>query len=190
MDYEKLYSIWLKEVENDDIQNLPSNFYEEASKYINMLKIGLKSETLSSIETKIIELELENAQFIIKDLCNLRLEKILRNTLNGKEIPEEKLNSVEKEYFKPLTKTLKNFNSFISRILEGKMFKDLVKPKKDFEMTLEREKIVVRILENLPAIVGTDMKVYGPFKKGDVAVLPRKNAETLIKKAKAKIIGI
>ncbi|MHA1582672.1 MAG: DNA replication complex subunit Gins51 [Candidatus Baldrarchaeia archaeon] len=190
MDYERLYSIWLKEVENDDIQDLPSNFYEEVSKYINMLKIGMKAETLSNIETKIIELELENARFIIKDLCNLRLEKVLRNMLNGKEIPEERLNSVEKEYFKPLKKAMKDFSSFVSRILEGKVFKDLVKPKKVFEITLERGKIVVRILENLPAIVGTDMKVYGPFKKGDVAVLPRKNAETLIKKAKAKIIGI
>jgi len=190
MDYEKLYSIWLRENENNDLQRLPSNFYEEVGKYINELELGLSSTNLSRIEAKIIEAELKNVRFMVKDLYNLRLEKILRAVLKGKELSEETLNSTEKEYFEPLTETLRNFYSLISRILKGKMPKEFVKTERKHELPLEKKKIVVRILENLPAIVGIDMKVYGPFKKGDIAVLPRKNAETLIQKEKAKIIEI
>jgi len=38
----------------------------------------------------------------------------------------------------------------------------------------------VRILENTPALVGIDLKNYGPFQKEDIATLPVKNAKILI----------
>jgi len=137
---------------------------------------------------KVIELELKNVQFIIKDLCSLRLEKILRNISKRKEQFESKLNPDEREYFNPLMDALRNFYSFISRTLEGEAL-EIKETIRDIKIkTLESERVAVRILENLPAIVGTDMKVYGPFKKGDIVVLPRKNSETLIRKKMAKII--
>ena len=188
MDYEKLYSIWLKENEEEDLQDLPPDFYREVSKYISELKAGLNYENLNSIELKVIELELKNVQFIIKDLCSLRLEKILRNISKRKEQFESKLNPDEREYFNPLMDALRNFYSFISRTLEGEAL-EIKETIRDIKIkTLESERVAVRILENLPAIVGTDMKVYGPFKKGDIVVLPRKNSETLIRKKMAKII--
>lgn len=188
MDYEKLYSIWLRENEEEDLQDLPPGFYREVSKYISELKAGLNYENLNSIELKAIELELKNVQFIIKDLCSLRLEKILKNISERKEQFESKLNLDEREYVNPLMDALRNFYSFISRTLEGKA-PEIKETIRDIKIkTLEGERVAVRILENLPAIVGTDMKVYGPFKKGDIVVLPRKNSENLIRKKMAKII--
>ncbi|MHA1722187.1 MAG: DNA replication complex subunit Gins51 [Candidatus Baldrarchaeia archaeon] len=190
MDYEKLFSIWLKENEEEELQDLPPDFYREVSRYISELKAGLNYENLNSIELKVIELELENIQFIIKDLCSLRLEKILRNILKRKEQFESKLNPGEKKFFNPLMDALRNFYSFISRTLEGKALEIKETIRESKIKTLESERVAVRILENLPAIVGTDMKVYGPFKKGDIVVLPRKNSETLIRKKMAKIIDV
>ncbi len=190
MDYEKLFSIWLKENEEEELQDLPPDFYREVSRYISELKAGLNYENLNSIELKVIELELENIQFIIKDLCSLRLEKILRNILKRKEQFESKLNPDEKKFFNPLMDALRNFYSFISRTLEGKALEIKETIRESKIKTLESERVAVRILENLPAIVGTDMKVYGPFKKGDIVVLPRKNSETLIRKKMAKIIDV
>jgi hypothetical protein len=43
------------------------------------------------------------------------------------------------------------------------------------------EYVKVRFLKEIPAIVGADMKTYGPFKKGEIAELPKPNAEALIK---------
>ncbi len=191
MDYEKLYAIWLKEIENKSLQGLPPRFYEELSRYINTLRKGLNNENLGRIESKIIESELKNAQFMIKDLCILRLEKILKSILRKDETVEVQLNPVEKKYFKPLIDSLKNYFMFISNILEGKIIGEIEKELRSIKIDeFKKEKIAVRILENLPAIVGTDMKVYGPFKKGDIVVLPSKNVETLIKRNKAKIIKV
>lgn len=41
--------------------------------------------------------------------------------------------------------------------------------------------VEVRFLKDMPAIVGVDMKTYGPFKKGTLAALPKENASILIK---------
>ena len=41
---------------------------------------------------------------------------------------------------------------------------------------------LVRILENLPAIVGQDLVTYGPFKREDVILIPYDNAKILIAK--------
>jgi len=191
MDYEKLYTIWLKEVKNKELQNLPLRFYEELSKYINRLRKGLNDENLNRMEAKIIEEELKNAQFIVEDLCILRLKKILKSIMRREEAIEAQLNSVEKKYFKPLIDSLKNYFIFISDMLQGKIIDEIEKELRSIKIEdFEKERIVVRILENLPAIVGTDMKIYGPFKKGDIAVLPPKNVETLLKKNKAKLIKV
>jgi len=37
----------------------------------------------------------------------------------------------------------------------------------------------------VPALVGADMKVHGPFKQGDVAFIPAENALALIRKGMA-----
>ena len=43
----------------------------------------------------------------------------------------------------------------------------------------------VRFLKDAPAIVGADMKTYGPFEKGEIAELPKPNAEALVKRGVA-----
>jgi hypothetical protein len=43
------------------------------------------------------------------------------------------------------------------------------------------EYVKVRFLKEIPAIVGADMKTYGPFDKGEIAEIPRLNAEALVK---------
>ena len=45
--------------------------------------------------------------------------------------------------------------------------------------------MLVRILADVPALVGADMKIHGPFKRGDVAFIPAENALGLIRKGLA-----
>ena len=55
----------------------------------------------------------------------------------------------------------------------------------------EKSKIlVVRFLNELPAIVGSNMKIYGPFKIEDVVSLPTENAESLIKRGVAVTVEL
>jgi len=43
------------------------------------------------------------------------------------------------------------------------------------------ELVKVRFLKDMPAIVGANMKVYGPFARGDIVELPKVNAEIIVK---------
>jgi len=44
----------------------------------------------------------------------------------------------------------------------------------------DEEYILIRFTKNIPALVGKDLKVYGPFQKEDIAQLPIQNASILI----------
>jgi DNA replication factor GINS len=45
-------------------------------------------------------------------------------------------------------------------------------------------------LKEIPAIIGADMKTYGPFKTEDVASLPAENARILAKQNLAEKVEI
>ncbi len=52
------------------------------------------------------------------------------------------------------------------------------------------EYIVIRFTKNIPALVGKDLKIYGPFQKEDIARLPIQNASILIEENAATAIKI
>jgi len=49
---------------------------------------------------------------------------------------------------------------------------------------------VVRFLQDIPEIVGVDLKIYGPYKKEDVGSLPKENAKALIMQGAAVQIEV
>ena len=48
----------------------------------------------------------------------------------------------------------------------------------------------IRFLKNIPAIMGADMKSYGPFIAEDVASLPPQNAQILVKQGLAVLVEV
>ena len=49
-------------------------------------------------------------------------------------------------------------------------------------MMEREEKEIVAFIKDAPQFVGLNLKNYGPFKKGDIVVLPKENAKLLIEK--------
>ena len=47
--------------------------------------------------------------------------------------------------------------------------------------TVKQGYVMVRFLKDVPSFVGIDLKVWGPFKKEDIAVIPYENAKALVK---------
>ena len=45
----------------------------------------------------------------------------------------------------------------------------------------EHKRAALRLLKEVPAVIGSDMKTYGPFKVEDVATVPAENARILVK---------
>ena len=52
------------------------------------------------------------------------------------------------------------------------------------------ELILVRFLQPLPAIMGIDMKAYGPFEPEELATIPVQNAQNLIKRGIVKPVEV
>ena len=50
------------------------------------------------------------------------------------------------------------------------------------------KRVIVRILKDIPALIGSDMQSYGPFLIEDVASLPSENAKLLVKQGLGKIV--
>ena len=48
-----------------------------------------------------------------------------------------------------------------------------------FEHDKDLNNLSVKVLSDIPEFVGTDMKEYGPFKKGEVVTLPLKISKLL-----------
>ncbi|MEM3104434.1 MAG: hypothetical protein QXD69_02895, partial [Candidatus Bathyarchaeia archaeon] len=55
---------------------------------------------------------------------------------------------------------------------------------------LKNRIVLVRFLKESPAIVGVDLKTYGPFKPEDIAYIPEENAEILEKRGLATRVKI
>ena len=60
--------------------------------------------------------------------------------------------------------------------------------KEEIKVEKRRSLAQVMFIKSAPSIVGEDLKVYGPFKAGDVALIPRANAEALEKKGVVEVV--
>ncbi len=58
------------------------------------------------------------------------------------------------------------------------------------EMPVPRTRVTLRFLKPVPAIVGIDMKSYGPFQVEDVASVPSENARVLVKQGYARPVEV
>jgi DNA replication initiation complex subunit (GINS family) len=98
------------------------------------------------------------------------------------------LSPLEGKIAKGAIRTFLDLEQFLDAALKGEKFtveeqktpKSKVKTKK--AETSEPQYLFVRFKTDLPQIIGVDSKTYGPFKKEDVATLPRENALPLIKR--------
>jgi len=81
----------------------------------------------------------------------------------------------------------KNFDKSASLDLIAEMIKsgELYEPRPPYIRPTGLA-VEVRILKDIPGIVGVDFKTYGPYKAGEIAWLPKENAEALIKQGIAE----
>ena len=60
-----------------------------------------------------------------------------------------------------------------------------VKTEVKVEIEVAHNRVALRFIKNIPAIMGADMKSYGPFIVEDVASMPAENAKVLVKQGLA-----
>lgn len=174
------YEAWKKEKEDPNLQPLNKGFFSELSIYIKDLKDEIE---MLDDKTLLAHLALEkqkNLAKIVTDLINIRYTKISNSLLNGEHIPPNYLTGEEDTIYTGISLTLNQINNIIQKTIKGQSLNI-----KETKRTGRSKILVVRFLKDMPAIVGSNMKTYGPFKVEDVASLPTENAESLVKRGVA-----
>ncbi len=131
---------------------------------------------------KLIERELTNVSYIIEDLLKLRLKKMLKTNIERKSLQKELLCVEEIDLFSSINNLLNNYLDNLDLILKGES------PQKSPPNSLAGEYFIVRFLKDVPQIMGTDSKQYGPFAVDDIATLPKEHVETLLNHKAAMLI--
>ncbi|MBU3896851.1 MAG: hypothetical protein KJ697_02875 [Nanoarchaeota archaeon] len=169
--YETIRSVHRNE-KDDVLQQLPEGFYMSVKNWLIHKRTNHDTYSL---------LEAENAKKLLEDIINRREKKIVLSalrTMRG-ELPPKSLTESEQRFFDSIVFTLKQFREKIKE--ESMSYDEIVQQKIDdtkklvddmnSEIKMDNKKMV-KMLEDMPAFVGTDSNSYGPFKKGDVVSLP------------------
>lgn len=176
--YDELYRAWRKERENPELQPLPRDFYRRLADYVKRVREGGRMMDDRTVKGRLVKREAENVRRLIRELMETRLNKMMRAILEGKTVPVSTLAEEEAVLYENVSPEIESHQKLIENILRGRLLK--VKGRAGGSSLM-----VVRILKEVPAIIGADMKTYGPFKPEDVAALPRENARLLIKQGVA-----
>jgi len=175
--YNELYETWKKEKENAEIQRLPKNFYAKIADYVKKIREESRMLDEKTTKAKLLKRELENVNNMAKELFQLRYKKLREKALARGTVPRAVLTEEEEKLHGKILPLAEAYQAFLKDILKGRLSR--------IEKEEEPKKMLLRFVKEIPAIVGSDMKTYGPFEPEDVATLPSENARILIRQGVA-----
>ena len=145
-----------------DLQNLSDTFYEDARTYKQSLDAERRRET---------------AQNALRTLAEERHAKLRERVTLGVSVDTRSLTHEEQEVYAKLQNGGVDAETAVSLVVEHEEPEDKGN---------QIERLEVRLLQDIPDILGTDMHEYTNLGEEDVVALPRRNAETLVARDAAK----
>ncbi|MEM3833651.1 MAG: hypothetical protein QW128_08740 [Thermoprotei archaeon] len=171
--YQEIFQKLKKELESEELQELPNDFYEKIERYIASLKKKIKDP--NPLCSKIASIELKNVIIMTNKLKEIREIKMAHKQL--KEITKIALEQ------KIMEQESREEEITIKKETEPRE-KEVVK--QPIIPARQRGLLLVRVFDDVPEISDTDGFIYGPFQKGDVVYLPEEIAMTLITRGIAR----
>jgi len=172
--YNELYEAWKREKENLGLQTLPKDFYFKLADYVKSLEEEGRMLDRKTLKARLMLREFGNVKKLVRELVRLRYEKTLKETVAGRVVPGDVLTKEEERLHKAVLPLAESYKAFLKNILRGR------------STVVEREekprRMLLRFLQEIPAIIGSDMRTYGPFKAEDIATLPIENARIFLEK--------
>jgi DNA replication factor GINS len=173
-----LYEVWRKELDSVELEKLPSDFYPKIADYMKHLKEESRMLDKRTAKASLLSKELRNVRRMVREITKTRYRKIVKKMASGEKLASEVLTTEEEKIFKDDSSFADSFKSLAINVLQGSL--------KDLDDVQKHGKGVVRFLKEVPAIIGSDMKAYGPFKAEDIATLPTENMKLLVKQGLAE----
>lgn len=198
--YETLYELLRREKYKPELQRLDENFFNNVVRYIEekteILASQRKKESIfASTEIVNTQKQLDNINKILKEFYEKRENKILQIALfssrtNISVNDTENMLQEEKEFYETIKEVLNDYRvGILYKLLEKKLPKIEPKDIKRDKKNSDKAKLI-RFVSAIPKFVGNDMQEYGPYETEDIANLPLKIANLLVKKNRAKEIKI
>jgi DNA replication factor GINS len=195
--YNHLYAAWKREIVDASLGGLPPDFYGKISDYLRRINEENKLDQ-KSVKLNLLKHENQNVELMLQELLDLRYKKIIKSITKKQRVPVELLTTQENKIAETFATFSEEYLKFRKDLEQGQIassspikvvIKTDTKPSAPFNMPAQK-RLTVRFVKNIPAIMGADMKSYGPFNAEDVASLPTLNAQILIKQGLAVLIEV
>ena len=180
--YSELLEIWKHELENPELEKLAPDFFVRTADYLRHLGEEGRMLDKRTAKARLLKAENHNVKRMLRELTQVRYRKLTEKLASGEKIQAELLTTEEASILVAYPSAVENYQNFVSSLLRGRI--------SVADAGTEHKTIILRLLEEVPEIVGADLKTYGPFRVEDVASLPASNAQILIKQDLAKKVEV
>lgn len=199
--YETLYEILRREKLRAELQPLDKSFLKDIVNYLNDKQSIFdsqmkKTSIFSGSETQKTQKQIENIKRMVQELYEKRENKIVQLAVFSSRTDErsdfQEMLEEEKALYEELVSLLNNFRkNILLNVLSLKAPEIQQKEEpKELKKDDKPSNRLIRFLHATPKFVGDDLKVYGPFEEEDVAALPLKVANILVKNGRAEDVSI
>ena len=212
--YNELYAAWRREVEEPSIGSLSPDFYTRLAEYLKHIS---QENTLDkkSVKVSLLEHEAQNVLRMLDELLLARYKKIVDTLSQSQKVASGLLTVEEARMSEDFMAFASSYQKFTNDLMQGHSIRIEAKmevktePKSETIMEAKvdvktvaqapaeaktpsqvNKRAVLRFTKAIPGIIGADMKTYGPFAAEDVASVPAKNAEMLVKQGLAVLIEV
>lgn len=192
--YNELYAAWRREIDDPTLGALQPDFYSKIGEYMRRIKEEDIVLDKKSVKMNLLTHEDLNVERMLEELLEVRYRKIIKTVTKSQKLPAEFLTFEEAKMCETFVDFTKSYRKFARDLMQGQMsepVKVIIKVEsKTTEAPQTPKRSTIRFLKNIPAIMGADMKSYGPFVAEDVASLPPQNAQILVKQGLAVLIEV
>jgi DNA replication initiation complex subunit (GINS family) len=200
--YNELYTAWRRELGEASLAGLPHDFYVKIADYLKRLREENKLFDKKSVKVSLLDHEAKNARLMLEQLLGARYRKLLKTISQNQKLPSEILTVEEAKICESFVAFAGAYQKFTRDLLQGEISQStsqtvsqsapqiapeaVSKP----QLAVSLKRVTLRFIKNIPAIMGADMKSYGPFVVEDVASLPAENAKILVKQGLAVLVEV
>jgi DNA replication initiation complex subunit (GINS family) len=180
--YDELYVAWRCEMESAALGSLPLDFYARIADYLRRIKEENRMLDKKTVKASLLENEMQHVKRMLRELVWMRYEKLMKIISENQKIPSGLLAVEEAKMCAGFLSFAEAYQRFVEGLLRGQVLA--------VSMAKAHKRVALRFIKDVPAVIGSDMKTYGPFMVEDVASVPVENAKILIKQGLAELVEV
>jgi DNA replication factor GINS len=180
--YDELLQIYKQEVGGDELAKLSADFYSRLADYVKRLNEEGRMLDRRTVKADLLRKEMQNARRMIRVLIQVRYMKVVKKTERMENVSPEFLTSEEQEICTTISALSEKFHGLTDDILKGRAPRTSIAQR--------HKRTILLFSKEVPSVIGSDMKTYGPFEIEDLASLPMENAHIMVNQGSADKVEV